>query len=222
MKGSTPGTAVHGGTRLIRGVAILGLAAAISKLLGTLQKIPLQNLAGDEAYGIYSAVYPFYVLVLFLATAGLPAAVSKLVSEQAALGNWREARRIYRLSSYLLTGTGIAAFLFLYAGAGLIASWIGSAQAEQALRSVSFALLIVPLMAASRGYYQGLQNMIPTAVSQVVEQTGGSICGIARGALPGSGQAAARPACRHPSSCAASSVMPCRSPWDRSLSRSSI
>lgn len=171
MKGSTPGTAVHGGTRLIRGVAILGLAAAISKLLGTLQKIPLQNLAGDEAYGIYSAVYPFYVLVLFLATAGLPAAVSKLVSEQAALGNWREARRIYRLSSYLLTGTGIAAFLFLYAGAGLIASWIGSAQAEQALRSVSFALLIVPLMAASRGYYQGLQNMIPTAVSQVVEQT---------------------------------------------------
>jgi len=163
--------AADGGRRLIRGIAVLGAAAVISKLLGTLQKIPLQNIAGDEAYGIYSAVYPFYVLILFLATAGFPTAVSKLVSEQVAGGNLQEARRIYRLSSLVLMLTGITGFLFMYLGADLIAGWIGSQQAQPAVRSASYALLIVPIMAASRGYHQGLQYMIPTAVSQVVEQT---------------------------------------------------
>jgi len=171
MKEHGHGTAVEGNRRLIKGVAVLGAAAVISKLLGTLQKIPLQNIAGDEAYGIYSAVYPFYVLILFLATAGFPTAVSKLVSEQAAVGNLQEARRIYRLSSLVLLLTGIAGFLFMYLGADLIAGWIGSQHAQPAVRCASYALLIVPIMAASRGYHQGLQNMIPTAVSQVVEQT---------------------------------------------------
>jgi len=163
--------AVEGNRRLIKGIAVLGAAAVISKLLGTLQKIPLQNIAGDEAYGIYSAVYPFYVLILFLATAGFPTAVSKLVSEQVAGGNLQEAHRIYRLSSLVLMLTGLAGFLFMYLGAGTIADWIGSRQAQPAVRSASYALLLVPIMAASRGYHQGLQNMIPTAVSQVVEQT---------------------------------------------------
>lgn len=170
MKEHGHGTAAEGNRRLIRGIAVLGAAAVISKLIGTLQKIPLQNIAGDEAYGIYSAVYPFYILILFLATAGFPTAVSKLVSEQAAHGNWHEAHRIYRLSSLILTLTGVAGFLFMYLGAELIAGWIGSSQAMPAVRSASYALLIVPIMAASRGYHQGLQNMIPTAVSQVVEQ----------------------------------------------------
>jgi len=159
------------GPRLIKGIAVLGAAAVISKLLGTLQKIPLQNLAGDEAYGIYSAVYPFYVLILFLATAGYPVAVSKLVSEQIARGNGYEARRIYRTSAAILAITGIIGCTLLHFGAGVIAGWIGANQAEQAIRSVSYALLIVPYMAASRGYYQGLQDMVPTAVSQVTEQT---------------------------------------------------
>lgn len=171
MNQSGQSTEAGGSIRLVQGIAILGAAAMFSKLLGTLQKIPLQNLAGDEAYGIYSAVYPFYVLILVLATAGFPTAVSKLVSEQTAAGNAYEARRIYRMAAFILCGTGVAGFVILYGGADLIAHWIGSAQAAQALRSVSFALLLVPLMASSRGYFQGLQNMVPTAISQVVEQT---------------------------------------------------
>jgi len=163
--------AADGTPRLMKGIAILGAAAVISKLLGTLQKIPLQNLAGDEAYGIYSAVYPFYVLIMFLAIAGFPVAVSKLVSEQVALGNRHEARRILLVSSLILSVTGLISAAFLYFGAGLVAGWIGASQAEPAIRSVSFALLVVPFMAALRGYYQGLQDMVPTAVSQVAEQT---------------------------------------------------
>src|SRR5690606_1909450 len=153
MNQSGQSTEAGGSIRLVQGIAILGAAAMFSKLLGTLQKIPLQNIAGDEAYGIFSAVYPFYVLILVLATAGFPAAVSKMVSEQAANGQWLEARRIYRLSAVVLLGTGIITFTVMYMGAGVIAGWIGSSQSEQAIRSASYALLLVPLMAALRGYY---------------------------------------------------------------------
>ena len=71
------------GAKLLRGAALLGAAAILSKLLGTLQKIPLQNVAGDTAFGIYNAVYPLYILILFAATAGFPVAVSKFVRDHA-------------------------------------------------------------------------------------------------------------------------------------------
>jgi stage V sporulation protein B len=165
------GKQVPSGSKLLKGAAILGIAAVISKLLGTLQKIPLQNIAGDEALGIYNAVYPLYILILLLATAGFPIAVSKFVAEQSAVGRYDEARRILRWSAVLLTATSLCFFLLLYYGAGWISSLIGNRHTETAIRGVAFALLFVPLMAALRGYFQGLHNMVPTAVSQVIEQT---------------------------------------------------
>ncbi|KPV58103.1 polysaccharide biosynthesis protein [Paenibacillus sp. A3] len=155
---------------LLQGAALLGLAAVISKLIGTLQKIPLQNLAGDAVFGIYNAVYPLYILILVLATAGFPLVVSKFVSEYAAERQYDEARRVLRVASLSLMGTGIVFFLLLYFGAETIARWMAAPQTAPAIRSVSYALLVVPLMSALRGYYQGYQDMRPTAWSQVVEQ----------------------------------------------------
>jgi O-antigen/teichoic acid export membrane protein len=151
-------------------MSLLAAAAVISKAIGTLQKIPLQNLAGDRAFGIYNAVYPFYTLILVIATAGFPVAVSAFVSERAARGEYGEARRVLALAVGLLTFTGFACFALLFFGADLIAGWIGIPSSAPAIRSVSFALLIVPAMAALRGYFQGLGDMLPTAVSQVIEQ----------------------------------------------------
>ncbi|MEC0228853.1 putative polysaccharide biosynthesis protein [Paenibacillus alba] len=158
------------GGKLLKGAAVLGGAAILSKLLGTLQKIPLQNVAGDTAFGIYNAVYPLYILILFAATAGFPVAVSKFVAERVIHGDHRGAKRIVRVSAAVLLSTGIVLFLLLYLGAGEIARWIGISQTESAIRSVSFALLLSPLLAVLRGYFQGYQNMLPTAVSQVIEQ----------------------------------------------------
>ncbi len=158
------------GALWVKGAALLGGAAVISKLLGTLQKIPLQNIAGDEAYGIYTAVYPFYILILFLATAGFPIAVSTFVAEGLVKGNILAARQVLRVAMILLTISGLLGFLLLFFGAGIIAGWIGNAETKPAIQSVSFALLFVPIMAALRGYFQGSRNMVPTAVSQVVEQ----------------------------------------------------
>ncbi|WP_245719745.1 polysaccharide biosynthesis protein [Paenibacillus tianmuensis] len=159
------------GSALLQGAALLGLAAIISKLIGTLQKIPLQNLAGDAVFGIYNAVYPLYILILVLATAGFPLVVSKFVSEYAAERKYHEARRVLRVASFSLMGTGIVFFSLLYFGAEMLARWMAAPQTAPAIRSVSYALLIVPLMSALRGYYQGYQDMRPTAWSQVVEQT---------------------------------------------------
>ncbi|MFS0836382.1 polysaccharide biosynthesis protein [Paenibacillus sp. 1P03SA] len=155
----------------LKGAAVLAAAAVFSKLLGTLQKIPLQNIAGDGAFGIYNAVYPLYLLILFLATAGFPIAVAKFVGDRAAVRDHEGARRVAAAAALLLTGTGVICFLLLYVSADSLAGWIGTADAAAAIRSISYALLLVPVLSVLRGYFQGYQNMVPTAVSQVVEQT---------------------------------------------------
>ncbi|MBT2286128.1 polysaccharide biosynthesis protein [Paenibacillus polymyxa] len=159
------------GSRLLQGAFVLGLAAIISKIIGAFQKIPLQNLGGDGVFGIYNTVYPLYMLIVTLAAAGLPLAVSKFVAEQNALGRPDESRRIIRLSSLLLGGIGIIMALLMYTGAPLIADMIGNRHVVPSIRAASWALLFVPVMTGLRGYFQGLQQMVPTAVSQVVEQT---------------------------------------------------
>ncbi len=149
---------------------MLGAAAIVSKLLGTLQKIPLQNLAGEEAFGIYNVVYPLYTFILTLAVAGLPLTVSAFVSEARALGKPGETRRVLRTATATLVSTGLLFFLLLYGGADAIASLFGVPKTAAAIRSVSWALLVAPVMAALRGYFQGFGEMVPTAVSQVAEQ----------------------------------------------------
>lgn len=159
------------GTRLLQGAFILGLAAIISKIIGAFQKIPLQNLGGDGVFGIYNTVYPLYMLIITLAAAGLPLAVSKFVAEQNALGRPDESRRIIRLSSMLLGGLGMITAMVIYGSAPWIAGLIGNQHVIPSIRAASLALLFVPLMTGLRGYFQGMQQMVPTAVSQVVEQT---------------------------------------------------
>ncbi|MCM3136463.1 polysaccharide biosynthesis protein [Paenibacillus polysaccharolyticus] len=159
------------GTRLLQGAFILGLAAIISKIIGAFQKIPLQNLGGDGVFGIYNTIYPLYMLIITLAAAGLPLAVSKFVAEQNALGRPDESRRIIRLSSMLLGGLGMITAVLMYGSAPWIAVLIGNQHVIPSIRAASLALLCVPLMTGLRGYFQGMQQVVPTAVSQVVEQT---------------------------------------------------
>ncbi len=155
----------------IKGAAILGAAALLSKLLGAIYRIPFQNLAGDEGLGIYNIVYPVYTTLLIIATAGFPIAVSKLVSERLAIGDTFGAKRILKISSLLLTFTGIIFFALLFFGAEWIAlNLFEDSSVTLAIKAVSTALIVVPLMAVLRGYYQGHQDMFPTGLSQIIEQ----------------------------------------------------
>lgn len=158
------------GSKLLRGAFILSAAALLSKLIGTLQKIPLQNLGGDAVFGIYNTVYPIYTLLVTVAMLGLPSAISKVVAEDEAGGNRRESRRVLIRASAVSVSAGLMLAAATYAGAPLLARFIGSTHVILALRTASFGLAVVPLLAAMRGYFQGLQNMVPTAVSQIIEQ----------------------------------------------------
>lgn len=157
--------------KLIKGAAILGIAALLSKLLGAVYRFPYQNITGDVGLYVYAQVYPVYTILLFLATSGFPPAISKTVSEKLVAGDREGAKRIFRISAMLLFATGVFFFLLLYILAPSIGILMaGDRELAMPIRSISFALLIVPVMAALRGYFQGHQNMMPTAVSQIVEQ----------------------------------------------------
>ncbi|MEK3674901.1 putative polysaccharide biosynthesis protein [Paenibacillus sp. FSL R10-2771] len=189
------------GSKLLQGAFILSAAAIFSKLIGTLQKIPLQNLGGDAAFGIYNTVYPLYTILVTVAMLGLPAAISRFVAEASAAQDDQEGRRVLRLSAGITAVSGLILGVLVYTGAPVIAVWVGNSHITSALRSSAWGLAVVPLMAALRGYFQGLHNMMPTAVSQVVEQSvrvavmialllyltaaGADAAGIAAGALLG-------------------------------------
>jgi stage V sporulation protein B len=154
----------------IQGAVILGIAGIIIKVMGAFFRIPLANLIGDKGMGYYQTAYPIYVLFLTLATAGIPIAISKMVSERVAVDHHYEAYRVFRVSFILLFSIGICSSAILFFGAGHIVNAIGNPGAKYAMMAIAPALLFVPIMAAYRGYFQGMQDMKPTAASQVVEQ----------------------------------------------------
>ena len=154
----------------MRGAVILTVAAMISKLLGSVYTVVLQNLIGDRGMGIYQMAYPVYATLLVISTAGFPVAISKYVSEYTAIHDFVNVRRIFRVAFLLLSVTGLFAMIVLYAFSGAFAAFAGDTRAAWALKAVAPALFVVPIMSSIRGYFQGWQWMRPTAVSQVAEQ----------------------------------------------------
>jgi stage V sporulation protein B len=154
----------------LRGALVLGLAGILSKVLGSVYTIFLQNIIGDRGIGLYQMAYPIYSTLLILSTAGFPVAVSKFVAEHIALGDYTGAKKVFRVSSVLLAVSGIVCFLALFFGADRFAVWFGDQDAALAIKAIAPALLVVPIMSALRGYFQGWQRMEPTAISQVSEQ----------------------------------------------------
>lgn len=170
-------TGQPGGTELppqnrgfVHGAMLLAAAAIASKLLGSVYTIALQNIIGDHGMGLFQMAYPIYATLLAVATAGFPVAISKLVAERLAVSDVAGARKVFRVAMVLLSAGGIACFAILFFGANMWAHVAGDPQSAWAIRAIAPALLIVPVMSALRGYYQGYQWMEPTASSQVIEQ----------------------------------------------------
>ncbi|WKA57841.1 polysaccharide biosynthesis protein [Planococcus shenhongbingii] len=155
---------------LVKSTLILSVAALLSKILGSLFRIPLQNIAGDEVLGIFTLVYPVYMVALTLSVAGIPIAISKLIAEARAKGDDQRIKTIFSVSGVLAALFGIISFLLIYAFSHPIAEVLGGPATRPALIVVSCTLLVAPYMAVYRGFFQGYEDMTPTAVSQVIEQ----------------------------------------------------
>ena len=163
----------------ISGAAVLAVAVAVTKVLGALYKIPLGNLLDKEGMAHFYAAYNIYNLLLVLSTAGLPLALSRLVSQAAAQGRRNSQRRIFRTALALLAIVGLVCSAVMCLFPRLLSGLLHDSLAAPAIRTLGPAVLFVCLSSAIRGYTQGLGDMTPTAVSQVTESAGKLVVGLA-------------------------------------------
>ncbi len=165
--------------KLLKGAFILALAGLAAKFLGVFFKIPLQRLIGDEGMGLFGLPYPLYTLMLSISITGFPAAISKLISERLAYEDIEGANRIFKISLAMLMLIGLFSSAFLFFGAEYIIALLNWPQdAYYSILGLSIAPLFVSIMSAFRGYFQGMQFMGPTAISQIVEQVGRVVIGV--------------------------------------------
>ncbi len=165
--------------KLLKGAFILALAGLAAKFLGIFFKIPLQKLIGDEGMGLFGLPYPLYTLMLSISITGFPAAISKLISERMAFEDIDGANRIFNISLMMLISIGLFSSAFLFFGARYIVELLHwPKDAYYSIIGLSIAPLFVSIMSAFRGYFQGMQLMGPTAISQIVEQIGRVVIGV--------------------------------------------
>ncbi|MCD2137245.1 putative polysaccharide biosynthesis protein [Salinicoccus halitifaciens] len=168
--------------KLVRGTFFLTLATLITKILGMLYLIPFYAIMdGEENLALYGYAYTPYTIMLSIAAAGVPGAVSKYVAKYNALGAYQTSQKLYRSSLWVMIGSGLLAFIALYIAAPYIAnlqtlaagSGEGSWSAEditRIIRIIGIAVIIIPFMATFRGIFQGFESFGPTSASSVVEQ----------------------------------------------------
>ena len=161
------------------GAAILAAGIAIVKLIGALYKIPLGNVLDDEGYGHFNNAYVIYNLLLMISTAGLPVALSKSISEASTLGRRNQVHRIFNVALVTFFILGTVSFLVMFALAQPLADLQGDGAAVQAVRAIAPACFFVCILSTFRGYAQGHANMVPTAVSQIIEALGKLVIGLA-------------------------------------------
>ena len=151
------------------GAAILAMGILVVKVIGLFYKIPLVNIIGSEGSADFNNAYNIYSVLLTISTAGLPVAVSKMVSEANALGRQNQVHKVFRLSLAAFLTLGVVSFLIMYFGSEQLAGMMHDSLAAAGIRALAPAVICVGCLSAFRGYAQGHGNMTPTAVSQILE-----------------------------------------------------
>lgn len=151
--------------------AILAVATVLTKVIGVIYRIPLANILGDAGNGFYGYAYQIYAMALMVSSLSLPTAVSKLVSAKLAAGQKRNSVRVFRCSMLFAVVVGAVITAAVFFGADVISVYaMKSPLSVYALQMLAPGLFLVAVMAVIRGYFQGLGSMMPTAVSQIIEQ----------------------------------------------------
>ncbi|MFD0715232.1 oligosaccharide flippase family protein [Paenibacillus sp. GCM10027626] len=155
---------------LIKGTIILAAAALVARVLGLFQRVPLDYLLDAAGNTYFNAANNVYLLLLVVATGGIPSAISRMVSERYALGRVTEAKQIYRAALWFGAAAGIVIAILLFMLAPVFAQWTGKEDADLAIAAIAPALLVFPVIAMMRGYFQGRQMMMAGGISQIIEQ----------------------------------------------------
>ena len=166
------------GHSFAQGALIITLGMLAVKFFGAIFKIPLMSLLGGEGSGYFTGAYNLYNPIYALSTAGLPIALSKIVSENAALKRFRDVRMIRKISVPIFLLTGTIGFILIILSSFLYAKLSKAPDSIYSILMLAPALLFSCIMSSYRGYYEGLRNMTPTAISEVIESFGKIIFGL--------------------------------------------
>lgn len=161
----------------MKGALILMIANVLVKVIGAVFKIPLTYVLDKEGMGLFSSSYNMYAWMFVVATAGFPVAISRMVSESKAKGNHGEVKKILRGSLILMSIIGAVGTLVLYFGAKPFSTLMQNPEAAPGIAAVAPAIFFVAIMSVFRGYFQGNQDMMPTAASEVIEAIGKLVVG---------------------------------------------
>jgi stage V sporulation protein B len=165
--------------KYLKGAAILAAASVFVKIIGAIYKIPLFNVLDAAGRGAFQVTYNVFALILAISTAGVPAALSRLVSSARAVGNIKLVRRYISVALPAFSVIGIVAMLVMFFLADELAGLLRNSLAAPGIRVLAPAALFACIISVYRGYAQGLENMIPTAMSQMIEVVSKLVFGIA-------------------------------------------
>ena len=162
----------------VKGALITTLGIVIAKILGIIYVIPFHSIIGDEGGALYGYAYTIYTLFVSLASAGIPLAISKLVSEYQAMGYYKAKKKVFLLGRKIALLTGFISFIIILITAPLLAKAVlGDVVGGNSIKDITFvirvigtAILIVPTLSIYRGYFEGHRLFSPPSISQVLEQ----------------------------------------------------
>jgi len=163
----------------LQGAALLAIATAIVKVIGAFYKLPLNMAIGAEGYSYFTTAYDIYSVLLLISTAGLPVAVSRMISQASTLENYPRLRKIFRTALSIFATIGVVSTVLMMVGAKPLANLMNQPDAWISIACLGPCGLLICLMSAYRGYFNGQGNMIPTSVTQVIEALGKLVVGLA-------------------------------------------
>ena len=149
---------------------ILAAASILVRMIGVMYRIPLNNLLGEEGNGIYGGAYKVYSIALIVSSYGLPLAVSRMVAAKNVQGQYKNSHKIFINALIFATIIGAVVGGTIYFGADFFAKFMGLSRAAMPLRVLAPTIFCVAILGVLRGFFQGHNTMVPTAVSQVLEQ----------------------------------------------------
>ena len=153
----------------LHGAALLAMATAIVKIIGAFYKIPLKMIIGDQGFGYFNTAYNIYTVLLMICTAGLPIAMSRMISHASSLGNYNQVRRVYATARGIFLGLGVASTALMMGFSHQLAAFQKQPDAWAAIFCLGPCALLMCVMSTYRGFFQGQSNMRPTSNSQILE-----------------------------------------------------
>lgn len=164
--------------RFLKGAMILTIAGIVVKIIGAFSKVLLARILGGEGIGLYQMAYPIYQIIVSLATAGLPVAISIMVADKLAHDDMLGAHKVFKVSAGMLFLLGAFFSILMFVSAPWLVAhgWVTDSRSLPALMALAPAILVVTVLSCLRGYFQGFQDMLPTGLSQVAEQFFRVVC----------------------------------------------